>query len=209
MENNENEKLIPDQQVGRKLDTDNQIIAPTQEEAQLLFQKAVDRLMDVNRWDKICGPVSATFKLTDAEGKEISRLPQMGDHFKIDIPGPGPAAGEGFDWVRIEALEDRRNPSAEEESVTMRVRPSTSPENSLTDTAHFFDEKATSSFRVIRERNVVRAEVHGRNEVPNTHVEKTTDKVRNAVVGTGAVSGMSNPQWNSLVKGLLDQHIKD
>jgi hypothetical protein len=50
----------------------------------------------------------------------------------------------------------------------------------------------------------VTAEVHGRNEVPNTETDKTVDKVRNAVVGLGAITAFSAPQWKSLVKGLLD-----
>jgi hypothetical protein len=91
-----------------------------------------------------------------------------------------------------------------EESVTLRVRPSPDPENQDTNTAHFFKDYATSSFRVQRKGNQVTASVHGRNEVPNTETEKALDKIRNAFVGATAVAGMSTPQWKGLVKGLLD-----
>jgi hypothetical protein len=204
MEANENDKMIPQQRVGSKLDTAHEVTAQDEAEARALFSMATERLLDVNIWDKICGALSAKFVLTGKNGEPVTREARPGDHFRIDIPGPGPSAGDGFDWVEVEALDDKRNPNGEHESVTIRVRPSGSPDNNAPDTAHFFKDTATSSFRVERVGKTVRAEVHGRNEVPNTDAENASDKVRNAVVGTGATVGLSSPQWNSLVKGLLD-----
>jgi hypothetical protein len=204
MESIGSDEMVPPNNKGSSLDTEFEVRATDESEAKKLFALASHRLLDVNSWDKLCGPMSAVFKLTDRNGIEINGLAKPGDHFQIDVPGPGPAAGEGFDWVRIEAMDDQRNPSAREESVTLRVRPSSSPKNKNPDTAHFFSEDATSSFRVARIGTVVRAEVHGRNETPNTETTSAVDKVRNAVVGTGASAGMSTPQWNSLVKGLLN-----
>jgi hypothetical protein len=198
------EKGIPKQQKGNQLDTEYRVEANSADQASQLFQKAAGRLLDVNRWDKLSGPLSATFRLTDHEGKEISRPPHSGDYFKINIPAPGPSSGEGYDWVRIEAVEDKRDASADHESITMRVRPAPSPENNDTSTAHFFKDDATSSFVVERRGNMVTAEVHGRNEVPNTTAEKAVDKMRNALVGLGAIAGFSAPQWKSLVKGLVE-----
>jgi len=31
-----------------------------------------------------------------------------GDFIKVDIPGPGPGVGNGYDWVRIESIEERQ-----------------------------------------------------------------------------------------------------
>jgi len=202
MENKDD--LIPEQRVGKKLDTSNKVDAGSEEEAKQLFRVASQRLLNVNEWDKICGPLSSVFTLTDEHGKPKKGDPQPGDHFQIDVPGPGSKTGEGFDWVRVEAIDDQRDPAANSESVTVRVRPATNPRNADGDTAHFLREAATSSFRVARDGNSVTAEVHGRNEVPNTKAEKPLDKVRNALVGTGAVAGLSSPQWKSLVNGLLD-----
>lgn len=200
--------LIPPQRIGNKLDTSHEYVASDAGEARRVFAAAAERLLNVNIWEKLCGPLSAKFSLRDERGEFADRSARTGDYFRIDVPGPGPASGDGFDWVKVEALSDRRNPASDEESVTMRVRPAASPENSAPDTAHFFSEDATSSFQIIRRGNIIRAEVHGRNEVPNTDVETKTDKMRNAVVGTGAVAGISKPQWNSLVKGLLDTDDK-
>ena len=199
----EEDKNIPHQEVGNKLDTAETISTSSQEDAQKLFSLAVERLLDVNNWEKIAGVFSAKFRLTDEGGRKISGPAQPGYHFKIDVPGPGPVAGEGYDWVKVEALDDERNPSGNEESVTLRVRPSPDPENSKPDTAHFFKDYATSSFRVERKGLEVTASVHGRNELPNTATHNKIDTVRNALVGTGAVSGIAAPQWKGLVHGIL------
>jgi hypothetical protein len=207
MDSNEKDNLIPSQRVGSRLDTSHEFKAETEHEAKMVFRMAADRLLNVNVWEKICGSMSAKFFLTDKSGNLVNRAAKAGDHFKIDIPGPGPSAGDGYDWVEVEAMDDHRNPSGPEESLTIRVRPSPSPANETTDTAHFFKDDATSSFRVRRVGRRVIAEVHGRNEVPNTNVKATPDKIRNAVVGSGAVAGMSKPQWKNLVAGLLDPSL--
>jgi len=36
--------------------------------------------------------------------KEITKLVKQYDYFKIDIPGPGLVAGEGYDWVKNEHI---------------------------------------------------------------------------------------------------------
>ena len=48
------------------------------------------------------------------------------------------------------------------------------------------------------------AAVHGRNEKPNTDIEKTSDKIRNALIGSAATQGIAKIQWQKLVNGLLD-----
>jgi hypothetical protein len=50
--------------------------------------------------------------------------------------------------------------------------------------------------------NVVTAEVHGRNETPNTHTDHVLDNIRNTMVGLGAKVGASYPQWKGLVAGI-------
>jgi hypothetical protein len=200
----EKQQPVPAQKKGTRLDVDHTVEAGTPEEAQRIFTSAAHRLLDINRWDKISGPLSSTFRLTDSQGGEVNRLAQPGDYFKINIPAPGSFSGEGYDWVRIEALIDRRNPSAAAESITLRVRPAANPQNADADTAHFFKDDATSSFMVERIGDRVIASVHGRNEEPNTDANRVIDKVRNALIALGAIAGFARPQWKALVKGLLD-----
>lgn len=194
---------IPTQQTGAKTDTWFSIIADTEKGAVGLFKTAVERILDVNNWSKLCGISSAGFKLTNASGEEVNRVIEVGDHFRIDIPGPGTSAGNGYDWVEIENIEKHLNPSAEWEAISILVRPSPNPLNNNADTAHFFSGDATSTFLVQREKKRVTAEIHGRNEKTNTATTKPLDNLRNGIVGTAALTGFSETQWKQLVKGVL------
>ena len=201
MEQKKADELIPQQETGNKSDTEAIQECSNIEEAKKLFRMAKERLLDVNSWHQTAGALTADFQLCDASGEVVSRPVQKGDHFRIDIPGPGTVTGEGYDWVRVEdivALEE-----GDDESIVIRVRPATNPHNDREDVAHFFTEEATSNFMVKRVGNKVSAEVHGRNEKPNTEAEKLVDKARNTAVATGAVTGFAKLQWKSLVNGLI------
>jgi hypothetical protein len=192
---------LPEQKEGAEKNIEATEELGSVEEAKKLFEAAKRRLLNVNGWDKICGKLSSVFKLTDALGNEIEGQPQVGHFFKIDIPGPGTASGKGFDWVRVEAIEE--NTEADTETILIRVRPADNPSTDDKNVAHFFSDKATSNFVVARKNNTVTAAVYGRNEIPNTATDKPLDKTRNVVVGTSALAGFSNPQWKSLANGVL------
>jgi hypothetical protein len=199
----ENNIETPAQETGGSSDVIEKTTATGIAEAKKLFGTVKQRLLDINHWGSISEGISASFDLTDALGAPKEGLPIAGDHLRINIPGPGLKAGEGYDWVRIEKLQEQR--SETEDVFMMQVRPSANPSPATgEEIAHFFDEKATSSFIVRRHHETVSAEVHGRNEEPNTSNEKLTDKIRNAVVGISAMAGFSAIQWKKLVKGLLE-----
>jgi hypothetical protein len=192
--------IVPDQHTGAKTDAEHSITAESDEQAGKIFETAKRRLLDVNHWQQLCGKASAKFTLTDAEGNEVNRSAQVNDHFKINIPAPGSVTGEGYDWVQVETIEENEDGQL----LAIRVRPATDPRTPGDDVAHFFKDAATSTFAVEKKGNKVMARVHGRNEEPNTTSEKVIDKVRNAIVAIGAMIGLSTPQWQSLVKGLLE-----
>lgn len=194
---------IPRQTKGGHSDTSHAVTASTHEEANELFIKAAHRLLDVNHWNQLAGFLSAVFILTDKGGSEVKRLAEAGDYFKIDIPGPGLESGEGFDWVEIEKVEDLPDPLSESESLAITVSPAPNPKQAGSDAAHFFSDEASSTFMVERNGNTVTASVHGRNEIPNTEIEDNKDKIRNAIVALGAITGLSKVQWKNLVTGLL------
>lgn len=194
-------ELIPPQETGAQSNTEAVAEMGTAEEAKQFFAEVKNRLLYVNNWHQVAGAFSADFMLTDALGNEVNRTAEKGDHFKIDIPGPGPATGDGYDWVQIETIEETKE--GDSEVIAMRVRPATNPNNEQQDIAHFFSDEATSCFMVKRENTKVIAGVYGRNEKPNTGAEKTIDKVRNSTVATGAVTAFSKLQWKSLVNGLV------
>ncbi|HEX2606987.1 MAG TPA: hypothetical protein VHK91_06390 [Flavisolibacter sp.] len=194
------DELIPDQKTGLSTNTESIAAFPDEKQASEFYKIARDRLLDVNRWQDWAGTATAQFILTDSSGKEVNRSARKGDHFKIDIPGPGSLSGEGFDWVRIEAIETSESDSL---FTAIQVRPATNPLNERKDVAHFFSDEATSSFIVRLIDCQVIAGVYGRNEKPNVKAETLLDKARHTAIATGAVSGLSKLQWKSLVNGLV------
>lgn len=195
------EEIIPDQQTGVQTNTESTTTFDSVAAAKSFFTVVRERLLHPRNWHHIAGKGTADFELTDAEGNTVDRTPQQGDHLKIDIPGPGPQTGDGFDWVQVEAVEETSD--GDVDCVAMRVRPATNPKNSREDVAHFFSGEATSNFVVKREGATIIAAVYGRNEKPNVHAEKVVDKARNAAIATGAVGGFSKLQWKSLVNGFV------
>ena len=191
------DEVVPEHKGGIKTNTESSIELSTEEQAKEFFQEAKQRLLSINNWHQYAGSATADFQLTDEKGKSVNRSPQKGDHFKIDIPAPGSVTGDGHDWVQVEEIED------EEYCIGIRVRPATNPTNERKDVAHFFSEDATSTFVVKKEGKKITAGVYGRNEKPNTDTETLKDKVRNAAVATGAISGFSKLQWKTLVNGLI------
>ncbi len=200
---------IPEQKTGSQTNTEHSVTAKSKEEALNIFKRACKRLLNINIWHKLGGSASADFELKNSNGEEESRLVKENDYFKIDIPGAGPKAGEGFDWVKVEKIEDKADADGDEESFLMTVRPSTDPNNSNKDIAHFLSDDATSTFVITRKNNTITASVHGRNEKPNTGAKGFLDKIRNAIIGTSAAAGVSKIQWKLLVKGLLADEMPE
>jgi hypothetical protein len=198
------DSIIPPQLEGTKKDIEHSIKAANEDDAKELFSTGRNRLMNINHWHEYAQPLTATFKLSNEHGAEINRTAKVGDYLKIDIPAPGPTESNGMDWVRIEAIEDKRDPNGIEELIAIRVRPAPDPTSGNKDVAHFFNDSATSSFVVERQGKTVSASVYGRNEKPNTETHNIIDKVRNAIVGSTAVLGFSNIQWKNLAKGLIE-----
>jgi hypothetical protein len=196
---------IPQQTEGEKTDVIHFKDCAGILEAHHLFLLAKDRLRDVSQWHVLSGPHSAKFAITDATGTEVYKMAEKGDHFYINLPAPGPLAGDGKEWVRIEAIEEVEDADAESEYITMTVRPVVNPKHPDKATAHFFSHNSTSTFIVERYKNHVSAAVHGRNETPNTTDTGLYDTVRNTIVALAARKGLSVPQWKSLVTGILEK----
>lgn len=195
---------IPGQREGIAVNVEDSVTFQTDEEATAFFQVVKARLLNVNNWGDIDGALSADFKLTDKSGNILTRAPQTGDYFMIDIPAPGIKTGDGHDWVQIEMIEEEAK--AVDETIAIRVRPTSNPMNLNPDVAHFYTDDATSNFIVKREGKTVTAGVYGRNEKPNiTEADSLFDIARNAIVGAGGVTFFSKLQWKALVSGLLER----
>jgi len=119
-------KIIPKQKEGGRSNDLCSIKGISNQQAVHLFQLASNRLLDINNWKNICEEfLKANFTLCDDLNKEITKLVKRYDYFKIDIPGPGPAAGEGYDWVQNEHISrflDKIN-DTDLFSITVNLRP--------------------------------------------------------------------------------------
>ena len=196
--------LVPEHETGASSDIEHSVTSSNAETAKDLYRIAKQRLLLVNNWNELCGENSAYFTLTDELGDEVVRPAQLGDHIKIRINAPVNETGDGFDWVQVEAIEDKNSEIEDTDIISMRVRPVDNPKDpKKEETAHFFDEAATSTFTVRRDKELVVASVHGRNETPNMEPKGLWEKIRNTVIATGAMLGANRPQWKCLVEGLL------
>lgn len=192
--------LTPTQHTGKAVDARSTKELSTSEDAKVFYITVREKLRNVKQWSEISG--MASFQLTDSQGNEIDdRAPLKGDHIKISIPGPGNAAGGGFDWVRVEEIELNENEDSEE--FAFRVRPAHNPIRGDGETAHFYSSDATSSFVVKRTGTMVSAEVHDRNTKTNEESISPVDMLRNKVTGLIALLAFSKIQWQSLTDGLV------
>jgi hypothetical protein len=198
------ETLIPFQYTGKESNTTHSVEANNNHEAQNIFLAGRKNLLNVNNWHKLAGAASATFQLVDKTGNEVNRNVQVGDYFKINIPGPGTKNGQGYDWVRVEEVEEQIKHNFHV-WVAIKVRPASSPTDSQQHTAHFFSNEATSSFVVERRGLIVTASVYGKNEKPNTYSDGLLTTLRNTLIAVIAMLGLNKPQWRSLVKGILEE----
>ena len=193
--------LVPENKEGRSITVNSIVQCDSETAAKALYHEAKQRLLYVHNWGKIAGALSSDFRLTDASGNEADRLAQKGDYFRIDIPGPGSKAGEGYDWAGVEEIKEVNNVYVD--SIAMRVRPGPNPQTANQNVAHFYSNQSTSTFVVTREGTMVTASIYDRNIEANDETEEPLDKVRNAVVGIGGKYGFSRLQWEALAGALL------
>jgi hypothetical protein len=132
----------------------------------------------------------SAFKLFDHAGRGVQWPAREGDYIRIDIPGPGPTAGEGYDWVVIEILDEDEL----RQVTSMKVRPSAHPPGDDEQVAHFLKNSSTNTLQVKLNDLNVRAEQHGRNEEANNETGIVLDNLRNTMVGWGSKLGFSYPQ---------------
>lgn len=198
--------FVPEHVIGKKLDLEETIKGKTLEAAIQIYERACTRLLNPPVWKQMCGIFSASFILVDNKNKEINRLLQQDDFIRIDIIGPGPTAGLGYDWVQVEMLSVNKVSSAEE-SMSVTLRPTHRPGDTAATTAHFFSSEATSTFVIQRTGCQVTVGYFGRNEVANVNDVELIDSVRNTVAAAQAKLGFSHMQWSALIKGLLKNEI--
>jgi len=209
METNEGASVPPPQKEGVSKTLEEDAELKSKEEAVTLFMQAKDRLLNVDKWQEVSTTIKSRFRVVDARSTSQNRPARQGDYILIDIPGPGGDAGDGADWVCVDAIEYDDYPDENRELIALRLRPVSNPMNKDESAAHFFSDHATSSFVIERNQQKITARYYGRNETPNLEAEKVTDKVRNLAVALGAMLGFSDVQWSGLLQGFLKNKSAD
>ncbi|HEY1872116.1 MAG TPA: hypothetical protein VGG71_13735 [Chitinophagaceae bacterium] len=115
-------EIVPRNIKGKSTSLEESTTAGTREEALDTFKRACKRLLNVKIWHELIGFGSGKFELTAANGNEMHTLAEIGNFFKIGMPGPGTTSGDGYDWVKVEKIIVNSNSEGEEESFGMRVR---------------------------------------------------------------------------------------
>ncbi|MBK0381041.1 hypothetical protein [Mucilaginibacter segetis] len=195
---------LPKQETGRQTDFTHEQKLEDVEAAHQAFVVSAGRLLSVNNWHAYAGAGSAKFTLCNNQGQEVEVMAEEGFFFSINLPGPGSDAGDGQEWVMIEKLISEGSAHTAEEYVLMTVRPVPDPRKADETIAHFFKDVSTSTFIVRRDGLTVSAGAHGRNETPNNGDVDLHDKIRNTAIALMARVGLSGPQWQKLVNGLID-----
>lgn len=197
---------IPIQHTGRSMDASESVCFPEKVDAKDFYEIVHNRLLRIDKWYELADLPIASFVQIDQNGKETFDLAKVGNYIKIDIPGPGLLSTQGFDFVRIERIDETDEDNLQE--VTLTLRPSSDPnDESDNETKHFFKNVATSTIQIKRINASINANYFGRNELLNLETEALTDKLRNFFVGMGARLGASYPQWKLLLKGLINSNI--
>lgn len=193
--------IIPEQHTGTELESEASIVISNDVDPGKFYNQVKERLLNVNGWHHLAGAVSAKFQAIDSAGKEVERPVEIGDYMRIDIPGPGSKAGDGYDWVKVEVIEEQTE--NEMQSIGFRVRPTTNPLSQDQSIAHFYGDSATSIFIITREGNTITASIIDRNLLPNTNPESLMDKIRDTAIGLSAIGGFAKIQWQNLADGLV------
>jgi len=192
-------QLVPPQRSGKAIEAEAAAILSTEKTAVLFYELVKNRLEHVNSWSVIAGKLSAEFQLVNKEGLEVFRKAHEGDYLRIDIMGPGGTSGSGFDWVKIEQMQDAPD------NFGFRVRPSSHPAANRAVPDHFYDGESTSTFQVNRVGRRVIVSISDRNMKPNEEATNVVNKVRNYVVAWAARARFSQIQWQALADGLVSR----
>lgn len=202
METDDKFGIIPRGGSGKDITIESERIDSDLSSAAQTYQRAKRRLLDVNHWHELAGKF-AHFQLVNAEGNDLDEIVKNGDYIKINIVGPGPEAGEGDDWVRVEDFVEYTEKS--EEIIGFRVKPNSNPtvpeDKSI---AHFYSKQSSSSFTVTRKMEKVTVGIYDKNVEVNTESDRGFDMARNAVFGAIAITFFSKIQWKLLAEGILE-----
>jgi len=158
------------------------------------FDQSVLKLLHVDGWSGLSS-VTADFRLHDQQGEpKPNDQPVVGDFILIKLPGPMPE-----NWVRVTHI------GITPTRVEFTVKPSHDPRSAPTEVIdHFFDQQASSTFRVERTGNQVSAWEIGSNESINNQQPQAGDRAAvNTFIAEGGWLFYQKIQWKALTDYLV------
>ncbi|GAB3529737.1 hypothetical protein GCM10027443_09460 [Pontibacter brevis] len=160
------------------------------------FERAKQKLFDVNLWSNLPG-LNSEFLLYDQRGRRTTaRKPEIGYYIEIILP-----ASNIDNWVKVTDIREEPN------LAEFTVHPSEKPQemgNGEKVVEHFFIKEASSTFRVARAGNVLHGYEIGKNEGINNHGEEAGDRaLLNTLVAEGGWAGVQALQWDKLTRYLV------
>jgi len=168
----------------------------SEQAAKAEFERAKERLFNVNAWSDIPGIANARFTLYSREGSPLTKTAaQVDDFIEIDLPGPLPMY-----WVRVVDV------LVGDDEASFTVQPTYDPtdEDDRTVTDHFFQDRARSIFRVERKGSELWAAEVGIDEAVNNEPAEAGDKaVVNTLVSAGGWAIFQRYQWKNLTDYLV------
>jgi hypothetical protein len=164
------------------------------------FERAKQKLFDVNMWSKMAG-FNSEFQLYDDRGhRTTANKVQEGYYIKIILP-----ASDLENWVRVTGIREEAN------MAEFTVHPSEKPEALGSEekvVEHFFIKEASSTFRVVREGNTLHGYEIGENEGINNQGDEAGNRaLLNTLVAEGGWAGVQALQWDKLTSYLV--HLEE
>lgn len=199
-------KLIPVQKIGKCSDTFSSLEIKELNNPDIAYKSIKNRLLDVNNWAHYATLTNADFILLDEKGNKIDRLVAESDFMKVRFSRLQKIISARHDYVRVNSI--ITIPITFGDALVMQLVPAHNPAKSGSEIDHFFTSEASNTFVLYRDAAKIHLSVHGRNEVPNFKVSKTTKKIRNMLFTVLGILAVSKVQWKSLAHGLLNYNEK-
>lgn len=164
------------------------------------FNRAKQKLFDVNMWSEMAG-FNSEFHLYDNYGRRsTAQKPETGYYIEIILP-----ASTLDNWVKVTDIRE------EENLAEFTVHPSEKPEERGQGEKvieHFFIKEASSTFRVVRDGTSLHAYEIGKNEGINNQGQESGNRaLLNTLVAEGGWAGVQGLQWDKLTKYLV--HLEE
>lgn len=188
------------QRLGTAIDAEASAVLSTEKTAIVFFELVRNRLEHVNSWPIIAGNLSAEFQIVNKEGLEVFRKAHEGDYLRIDITASGVRPGNGFDWVRIEYLDDM-----DQHRFGFCMRPATHPGSHRHAGARFYHGDSTSSFVVFRAGRRVTVKISDRTLQRADEEKNQVERFRKEGVAWTGRKRFSAIHWQALAEGLVSR----